>query len=100
MKASDSGAQLPPTSPGSGGTARSNTRQVPYRDALIMGMIAAAIVLISTIVFTRAWHSLGAMGLCGLYTVVAFVVVSGIAMLMNWIVRNDHQDDKQYPVLD
>lgn len=92
MKATD---PTPPNRP-----APRRSRQVPYSDALIIGMIAAAVVLLSTIIFTRAWQSMLALGLCVLYSAIAFVVVGGSSMLLNRLVRDDYQDDKDYPVLD
>ncbi|WAL39458.1 hypothetical protein BRM1_09225 [Brevibacterium sp. BRM-1] len=96
MKASDHAPQSPAQPP----HRPRRSRQVPYSDALVLGMIAAAVVLISTIVFTRAWLSLAAMGLCGIYTVAAFVLVAGVSMLLNRLIRNDGGDEEeQYPVL-
>ncbi len=77
----------------------SNTT-VSYKDSFMFGVVAAGIVLISTIFFTAAWSSLKAIGLVGLYTVITFVVVFGVTALLNWIsTRKDDRDQKSFPVL-
>ncbi|MFB9777000.1 hypothetical protein [Brevibacterium otitidis] len=77
----------------------SNTT-VSYKDSFMFGVVAAGIVLISTIIFTAAWSSLRAMALVGLYTVVTFLVVFSVTALLNWISsRRGDQDQKSFPVL-
>lgn len=76
-------------------------QDVTYQHALMFGVIAGLVVFISTLIFTQAWRSLTALGLCVLYTLITFVVVSGIAALLNWVTRNDTQHEAtEFPMLD
>lgn len=73
---------------------------VTYQHTMIFGFIAAMVVFISTVIFTQAWKSLTALGLSVLYTVITFVVVTAVAALLNWIMRNDTQhENTEFPVL-
>lgn len=77
------------------------SKAVSYKDTWTFGIIAGLVVFVSTLIFTRAWQSFTAIGLVLLYTVITFLVVTGMAALMNYIVSKDktyHDPDK--PVMD
>ncbi len=76
-------------------------KDVTNQDALVFGFIAAMVVFVSTLVFTKAWTSLTALGLVVLYTLITFAVVSLSALGMQWLTRNDKQhENRDFPVLD
>ena len=70
------------------------------RECFGMAGVAAAVVLVTTIIVTRGWADLKAIGLCLLYTAITFVVFSGITLLLGRILRNQEMKDPDRPVLD
>ncbi|NJC55794.1 hypothetical protein [Brevibacterium marinum] len=79
---------------------KKSTSTVSYKDALKAGLVCGVVVLILAIIVTRAWQDGTAFGFAFLYAGVAFVAVSGVACILNWVMRNDTQnDDQTYPVL-
>lgn len=85
-----------PKKPGS----HDRSAAVPYKDAVIFGVIAAWIVLIVTLIVTQAWRSFTLLGYSLLYSVIAFAVCTGGAVLMNKVVSGQqHKDSVDGPVL-
>lgn len=76
---------------------------VPYSDAVRFGAVCGVVVALVTFIVTAAWRSLAAVGFSLLYGVIAFVVVAGVASLLNWIVsrrKDDSRGEIDRPVLD
>jgi uncharacterized membrane protein len=69
------------------------------KECAAMGMVAAALVFVMTIIFTAAWDGLKPLALCGLYTVVTFIVVTLVAMGLNWVVKSEEVKDPNGPVM-
>lgn len=81
-------------------SAKKSTSTVSYADALKVGLVCGIAVLILSIVVTRAWQDPAAFGFAFIYAGVALVLVSALASVLNWALRNDTQnDDQTYPVL-
>lgn len=79
---------------------RTSSSTVSYKDALKFGVICGVAVLIVSIVVTRAWSDPDAFGYSFIYAGVALVLVSATTSILNWVMRNDTQnDDQTYPVL-
>lgn len=79
---------------------KKSTSTVSYKDALKAGLICGVAVLILAIVVTRAWQDTTAFGYAFIYAGIAFVLVSLFACILNWVMRNDTQnDDQTYPIL-
>lgn len=79
---------------------KKSTSTVSYKDALKVGLVCGVAVLVLAIIVTRAWQDATAFGYAFIYAGVAFVVVSLVACILNWVMRNDTQnDDQTYPVL-
>lgn len=76
------------------------TSTVSYKDAIKVGIVCAIATLVLAIVVTRAWQDGRAFGHAFIYAAAAFVVVSGFASYLNWVMRKDTQNQNQsYPVL-
>lgn len=81
-------------------SAHKSSATVSNKDALKIGLWCAIATLIISIITTRAWQDMLALGHAFIYMVIAFVAVSGVALILNWVMRNDTQnDDPNYPVL-
>lgn len=73
---------------------------VTYKDAVLFGLFSAAAVFLCTLVFTQGWSSLKSLGLTALYTVIAFVVVTGIAAFLHWVTGHEKgSENQEFPVL-
>ncbi len=71
-----------------------------YKDALKVGLVCGVVVLVLSIIVTRAWQDGTAFGFAFIYGGAAFVLVSAMACLLNWVMRNDTQnEDQTYPIL-
>ena len=71
-----------------------------YKDALKVGLVCGVAVLILSIIVTRAWQDSTAFGFAFVYAGAALVLVSAFACILNWVMRNDTQnDDQSYPIL-
>ncbi|MCI4012100.1 hypothetical protein [Brevibacterium sp. ZH18] len=80
--------------------AKKSTSTVSYKDTLKVGLVCGIAVLILAIIVTRAWQDHTAFGFAFVYAGIAFVAVSLVASLLNWVMRNDTQnDDQTYPIL-
>ena len=81
-------------------SAKKSSSTVSYKDALKVGLVCGVAVLILSMIVTRAWQDSGAFGFSLIYAGVAFVLVTALASVLNWGMRNDTQnDDQSYPVL-
>lgn len=76
------------------------TSTVSYKDAFKVGLGCGVVTLVLAIIVTRAWQDLTALGYSFVFAGVALVVVTLMACLLNWVMRNDTQNENQtYPVL-
>ncbi|MCM1010994.1 MULTISPECIES: hypothetical protein [Brevibacterium] len=81
-------------------SAKKSSSTVSYKDALKVGLVCGVAVLILSIIVTRAWQDSDAFGYAFIYAGIAFVLVSALSAVLNWVMRNDTQnDDQSYPVL-
>ncbi|TSI11541.1 hypothetical protein [Brevibacterium aurantiacum] len=79
---------------------KKSTSTVSYKDAFKAGLVCGVAVLILSLIVTRAWQDPTAFGFAFVYAGVAFVLVSACACILNWVMRNDTQnDDQTYPIL-
>ncbi|WP_309131990.1 hypothetical protein [Brevibacterium sp.] len=80
-------------------SSKKSSSVVSYKDALRVGLVCGVAVLILSIIVTRAWQDASAFGHSFLYAAIAFVAVSLTACVLNWVMRNDKQNDQSFPVL-
>ncbi|MDN6666879.1 MAG: hypothetical protein L0L36_08435 [Brevibacterium sp.] len=79
---------------------KKSTSTVSYKDALKVGIVCGVAVLVLSIIVTRAWQDPTAFGFAFVYAGAAFVLVTGFSCILNWVLRNDTQnEDQTYPVL-
>ena len=79
---------------------KKSTSTVSYKDAVKVGLVCGVAVLVLAIIVTRAWQDPAALGYAFIYAGVAFVLVTIVACILNWVMRNDTQnDDQTYPIL-
>ena len=71
-----------------------------YKDAFKVGLICGVLTLVLSIIVTRAWQDVTALGYAFLFAGVALVAVTVTTCILNWVMRNDTQNDNQtYPIL-
>ncbi|WP_231443685.1 hypothetical protein [Brevibacterium zhoupengii] len=79
---------------------KKSSSTVSYKDALKVGLVCGVVVLVLAIIVTRAWQDGTAFGFAFIYAGAAFVLVSAMACILNWVMRNDTQnEDQTYPIL-
>lgn len=79
---------------------KKSSSTVSYKDALKVGLVCGIAVLVLSIIVTRAWQDGTAFGFAFVYAGAAFVLVTAFASILNWVMRNDTQnDDQTYPIL-
>lgn len=74
---------------------------VTYRHAVVFGLVAGGIVLITTAIFMRFWQNPEVLLSSVLFTVGTFVAVSGFTGILVWYDRNKKKPDEppSFPVL-
>ncbi|RBP67133.1 hypothetical protein DFO66_102186 [Brevibacterium sanguinis] len=78
---------------------RTSSSTMSFKDALKIGLVCGIAVLLVSVIVTRAWQDPTAFGHSFLYAAIAFVAVSLTACVLNWVMRNDDQNDQSFPVL-
>jgi phosphatidylglycerophosphate synthase len=76
------------------------TSTVSYKDAIKAGAVCGIVTLVLALIVTRAWQDERAFGYAFIYGAAAFVIVSGFASFLNWVMRKDTQNkDQSFPIL-
>lgn len=82
----------PHTHSGAQNAKRKRSVAVPYKDAAILGVISAWLVLMVVIISTQAWKALHLLVAAVGYSVGTFIIVTLGAMLMNKLVSHQTHD--------